>query len=108
MSQSVMLDAISSQNRGLPKIELAEILTKLIQIADDHRGQTGRIEMAGSHLGDLIRCNGFDTRYELRVVVVRKVEQRNLRDCSGNLVERLEVPRVASRQRRNADGQLFG
>src|SRR5512136_2155594 len=103
MGQSVLLDAISSQDGGLPEIELVKILADLIQIADDDRRQPVGMQVTRGDLRDLIRCYGFDTRDELGVVVVRQVEQRDLRNRTSNLVERLEVSRVAPRQRGNAD-----
>ena len=107
MSQSVLLDAISSQDGGLPEIELGKILADLIQIPDDDRGQLVGVQVTSGDFRDLIRCNSFDTRDKLRVVVVRQVEQGDLRDRARNLVERLEVSRVSPRQRRNADLQLL-
>lgn len=102
-----MLDAISSQDGGLPEIEMGEILAYLIQIADDDRGQAVWIEIPGGNLCDLVWCNGFDTRDELGIVIVRQVEQRDLGDRTSNLIKRLEVSRVSPRQGGNAHRQFF-
>src|SRR5690349_17169577 len=82
----VRLDAISSQDGGLPEIEPAKILANLIQISDDHCGQPVWIEMTSGDLRHLVRCNSFDTRHEVRVVIVRQVEQRDLGNCAGDLI----------------------
>ena len=88
--------------------ETAEIGADRVVVADDDRRETRGVEVARHRGRHLVGRQPFDPRNELGEIGVGQIVQRQLRRGAGDLVGRLEVARVAARQRRRRQPQLLG
>ena len=90
-----------------PRSSRASDGADLLPVADDDGEEAGGIEVS---VGDASDVGGIDRRHarnELREVVVRQAVQRELRGGARHLLRRLEVARVAARQRAPRERELL-
>src|SRR6187431_3224519 len=101
-------EGFSGEDDRFAEAEAAQIPADDVEIADDERRQTRRIEVACHHPRHLVAGDALDPRDELLEIVVRQVVERELQGGAPDLLAGLEAARIAARQRRDAERELVG